>query len=213
MIPLPPVVYNGRKHVAEKSPEGSMEGCSYELFGVDGRCIYYGTYSCVKVVTMNWGALSSLGRKVSKQLGCSFKVHPPNDCNEFTDAFLETTVVQDGHAAPVIQSLMENMYQTGILDAACAVLQCEGFDSAIMEEVKSVDGPRRIRNILIHNSEWLCHLPHLRINQCTAGGKRPNTEDKNGGASQGPSKKRKLGSDRPHAKTPKVGSTGYKSRK
>ena len=78
VIPLPPVVYNGRKHVAEKSPKGSMAGRTYELFGVESHCIYYGTYSCVKVVTMNWGALSSLGREVSKHLGCSLKVCPPN---------------------------------------------------------------------------------------------------------------------------------------
>ena len=53
-----------------------MAGRTYELFGVKSHCIYYGTYSCVKVVTMNWGALSSLGREVSKQLGCSLKVLP-----------------------------------------------------------------------------------------------------------------------------------------
>lgn len=69
------------------------------------------------------------------------------------DAFLETTVIQDGHAAPVIQSLMKNMYETGILKAGCAVLRCEGFDDAIMKEVQSADGPPGIRNLLICNSE------------------------------------------------------------
>ena len=75
---------------------------------------------------------------------------------QFTDAFLETTVVQDSHMAPVIQPFMKSMYETGILNAACAVLRCEGFNNAIREEVRwrSVYGPpASIRNILIRNSE------------------------------------------------------------
>ena len=123
-------------------------------------------------------------------------------------------MIQDGHAAPVVQSLMKSMYETGVLDATCAVLRCEGFDNVIMEEVQSADGPPRIRNILIRNSEWPRHLMHRGVsNQCTAGGKRPNADNHNGEVSQGPSEERKLGSGRPHAESRKVGSTAYKTRK
>ena len=65
VVPYPPVVYNGRKHLAEKSRKETIEGRSYELFGVDGHCIYYGTYRCIKVATMDWDELKSLGQEVS----------------------------------------------------------------------------------------------------------------------------------------------------
>ena len=58
---------------------------------------------------------------------------------------------------------MKSMYETGILDSACAVLRCEGFDNAIMEEAQSADGPPRIRNILICNSERPRHFMHRGV--------------------------------------------------
>ena len=69
------------------------------------------------------------------------------------NAFVGASVVQDGLAAPAIESLIKSMYETGILRAGCAVLRCEGFDDAIMKEIRSADGPPRIRDILTHNGE------------------------------------------------------------
>ena len=63
------------------------------------------------------------------------------------DAILKSTIVQDGHTAPVIQSLMKSMYETGILKAGCAVLRCEGFDEAATKEVQW------IKDTFICNSE------------------------------------------------------------
>ena len=69
------------------------------------------------------------------------------------DAFLETSVVQDGLAAPVIESLIKNMYETNILKAGCAILRCEGFNDAITKKMQSADGPPRIKDIFIRNGE------------------------------------------------------------
>lgn len=79
MVPYPPVIYNGRKHLAEKSRKETIENRSYELFGVDGHCIYYGTYRCIKVATMDWGALKSLGQKVSARSLCLCKTFAPKE--------------------------------------------------------------------------------------------------------------------------------------
>ncbi|KAF9778183.1 hypothetical protein BJ322DRAFT_501297 [Thelephora terrestris] len=124
VVPFPPAIYNGKTHVVEQSHNGTVENRPFELFGADGHVIYYGTYRCIKVVSMNWGALiSCLGQ-------------------EFSNAFLETTVIQDGHAAPVTRSLMESMYKSGILKATCAVLRCEGFDEhMVMKQAQSAAGP------------------------------------------------------------------------
>ena len=64
MVPCPPVIYNGRRNLAEQSQE-TIENRSYELFEVDGHCVYYGTYRCTRVVTVDWGVLKSLGQEVS----------------------------------------------------------------------------------------------------------------------------------------------------
>ena len=68
VVPFPPVIYDGNKHTVENTRKETIEGHLYELFGVDGHCIYYGTYRCTKVATMDWGALKSLGREVSTAL-------------------------------------------------------------------------------------------------------------------------------------------------
>ena len=65
MVPFPPAIYNGRKHLAEKPRQETIESRSYELFGVDGHCTYYGTYRCIKLAAMDWGVLKSLGQEVS----------------------------------------------------------------------------------------------------------------------------------------------------
>lgn len=114
--------------------------------------------------------------------------------DEFTDAFLESTVVQDGHAAPVIQSLMKSMYESGALKSGCAVLRCEGFDENIAAEVQSSDpGPLKIRNVFMYKSEWSAPLKNYYIHPCATGGKRrPNTDSHNGEGSRTSSKRRKL---------------------
>lgn len=63
-MPCPPVVYDGGRHVVERACKGIIENGSYELFGVDGGCTYYGTYRCIKVTTMDWDKLKSLGQEV-----------------------------------------------------------------------------------------------------------------------------------------------------
>lgn len=154
VIPFPPAIYNGSTNVAEpQASKETIEDRSFELFGVDGHCIYYGTYRCIKVATMDWKALKLVG-------------------HEFASAFLEATIVRDGHAAPVTRSFVENMYMTGILKPTCAVLRCEGFDDVIMKDVQSASRLPRGGNALIHNV-----------------GKRPKH---NGKGSQGPSKKPRL---------------------
>ena len=70
MVPFPPVIYNGRKHAAERSHKETIESRSYELFGVDEHCIYYGTYRCTKMAAMDWGTLKSLGQGVSAWFFC-----------------------------------------------------------------------------------------------------------------------------------------------
>lgn len=70
-----------------------------------------------------------------------------------------TTIIHDGLAAPVIRSLIKNMYKTGILMAGCAVLRCESFNEVIVKELQTADGPR-IRNVLINNSEWCMSFSH-----------------------------------------------------
>jgi len=157
VIPFPLVIYNGSKNAVEKSRK-SIESCSYEFFGVDEHCTYYGTYRCIKLAAVDWTELTSFGR-------------------EFTEAFLDTAIVQDGHASPAIQSLMRSMYETGMLKAGCAVLRCEGFDETTAGEV---EGPK-IRGTLAFN---------------TGGKRRPNADDHNGEGSQGPSKKPKLGNNK-----------------
>lgn len=73
MVPSPPVIYNGKKHLAEQSRQEIIENRSYELFGVDGLCVYYGTYRCTKIVSMDWSALKSLGQEVSARFCCHEK--------------------------------------------------------------------------------------------------------------------------------------------
>lgn len=75
------------------------------------------------------------------------------------DAFLESTVVQDGHASPVIQTLVRNMYKTGILKAGCAVFRYEGFDESTAGEVEGT----KIRNVLLQKSE--CEPPRF-VHRC-----------------------------------------------
>jgi len=108
------------------------------------------------------------------------------------DAFLETTAFQDGHAAPVIKSLVNNMYRTGILKACCAVLRCEGFDDAIVKEVQSADGLPEIRNMLMRNSERSTSSTHQYTHQHTQGGKRPNDDHQSGEGSQRTNKRPRL---------------------
>jgi len=177
VVPLPPVVYKGKKLAAERVRKDVFERSSYELFGVDSRCNYYGTYRCIKVATMSWADLTSSGR-------------------EFTDVFLDGTVVHDGHAAPVIKTLMRGMYETGILPAGCAVLRFEGFNNEIVEEMRSAGGPSVIRNMIIQND----------------GKRRPDADDDDEEGSQGPKKKLKFGSDHVGPQE-RIRSTGSKSRK
>ena len=65
MVPFPPAVYSGSTHAVEKIHKGTVENRSFELFGVDGHLVYYGTYRCIKVVTMDWNALRTLDSEVS----------------------------------------------------------------------------------------------------------------------------------------------------
>ena len=97
-------------------------------------------------------------------------------------------MVQDGHAAPVVQSIMENMYQKGILGAVCAVLRCEGFDHAFMEKIQSATGPSKVRNITSQNCEMFPFFLRQCVHQRTTDGKRSNYN----GGSQGASKRAKL---------------------
>lgn len=79
MIPLPPVICSGKNLVAEKPRKETIEKASYELFVVGGRCIYYGTHRCIKVATMDWTEVTSLGQEVNSHFHHSFKVFLPNE--------------------------------------------------------------------------------------------------------------------------------------
>lgn len=68
VIPFPPVIYNGQKHVVETSRNETAENCLYELFGVNGHRVYYGTFRCIKLVIMDWTDLTSLGQEVCSLL-------------------------------------------------------------------------------------------------------------------------------------------------
>ena len=78
MVPSPPVIYNGGKNRAEQSRREATENRSYELFEVDGHCVYYGTYRCTKVVNLDWGTLKSLGQEVSARFRHSYRPCPSN---------------------------------------------------------------------------------------------------------------------------------------
>ena len=82
---------------------------------------------------------------------------------------------------------MKNMYTTGILKGGCAVLLCEGFNEAIMEELQPADGPSRIGN-----GEQYTSFSHQFAHWCFKGGKRPHGGQKSGEGSQGATKKRKF---------------------
>ena len=56
----------------------TIENCLYELFGVDEHCTYYGSYRCIKMVSMDWTELTSLGQEVSSCICYSFETPPPN---------------------------------------------------------------------------------------------------------------------------------------
>lgn len=79
MVPFPPAIYNGRKHLVEQPCQEIIENQQYELFGVDGHYTYYGTYRCIKVAAMDWSVLNSLDQKVSAWLFCSCKIRLPNE--------------------------------------------------------------------------------------------------------------------------------------
>ena len=76
VVPCPPVVYNGGKNLAERARKGVTENGLYELFGADGDCNYYGTYRCIKVTTMDWDRLKSLGQEVRGRF-LLYKITPP----------------------------------------------------------------------------------------------------------------------------------------
>jgi len=152
VVPFPPVVCKGKNPAAEKNRE-IFENHSYELFGIDGHCSYYGTYRCIKVATMNWTELTSLGW-------------------EFIAGFLDSTVVNDGHSAPVLHSFIKNMYMTGILPAGCVALRFEGFDENTVEMMQSADVQSVLRDKFFYGLKK----------------RRPDAD----GGLQGPSKKPKF---------------------
>ena len=68
VVPFPPVVCMGNHGSLSRSRGERIENCLHELFGVDGRCTYYGSYRCIKIVTMDWAELTSLGQEVSSHI-------------------------------------------------------------------------------------------------------------------------------------------------
>lgn len=65
---LPSVIYNGKTQLTEPFPDNIVTGLSYEVFGEDEHRVHYGTYQCIKRVSMDWDALTSFGQEVSTGL-------------------------------------------------------------------------------------------------------------------------------------------------
>lgn len=75
MVPLPSVVYNGKNQTTEAFRRKPVANHSYEFCGVDKSNrrsrVYYGTYHCVRVITIDWEQLMALDQEVSIGVRCS----------------------------------------------------------------------------------------------------------------------------------------------
>ena len=65
VVSSPSVVYNGAAQLSEPFRGNITTDFSYEVFGADSQHVYYGTYRCIKRVSMDWDVLMSFGQEVS----------------------------------------------------------------------------------------------------------------------------------------------------
>ena len=59
---------NGNHNNVKRFRKEIIENRLYELFRVDGYCAYYGSFRCIKMVTMDWTEFMSLGQEVSSRI-------------------------------------------------------------------------------------------------------------------------------------------------
>ena len=67
VVSLPSVIYNGKTQLTEPHRGNIITDFSYEVFKADKPELYYGTYRCIKKVTVDWDVLASFGQEVSTE--------------------------------------------------------------------------------------------------------------------------------------------------